>query len=201
MGIFSSSFEILYRIEKKGEDLHVTFRNWTWWYLEYIVIIFVPALLLTLFSSIFIQSNTITFSVFTIVFCLPFFYVMHRRYNELGVLQNLQRLASIKFTPRCIILEPTKKSILMKLFLERPMKSGEHFEIPIDSIISLEVRPLLDDWFGFVYALYANGCPVSPSFAKVEYVEEYYIHISKYFPEVNLESVFDDVSLLSHESE
>jgi hypothetical protein len=200
MGIFSTSLDILYKIEDKEDNLDVTFRNWTWWYLENIVKVLLPGVLITLFCSVFV-SNDVSAIIGMIAVGAPFLFLVFRLQFELKELQKIQQLASIKFASEIIILEPSKKSILSSMFLERPSKSGKYIEIPVYSISDFNILPLQDKWGDEFYALYAiclveheDGeiheelYPISPIVAKIEQLENYYAKISNYYNKMDSET-------------
>jgi hypothetical protein len=193
MSIFSSVLEILYKIEKQGGNLHVKFRNWTWWYLENIIKVILPGMLLTLASTIFV-SNGFAAILGGIFVGIPFMFLMIRVQFEFREIQQSQQLSSIKFTSENIILEPIKNSKFVDLLLERPLRSGEYYELPLWAIHDFTILTQQSVFWGDqCYGLYAicveeeEGVahevvyPISPTLAKIEQVEEFSSIISNFY--------------------
>ncbi len=200
MSIFSTSLEILYKIENKEEHLDVTFRNWGWWYLENIVKVILPGVLITFLSSVFV-SNDVSAIIFIVAVGAPFMFLTFRLQFNLKELQQIQQLSSIKFTSESIVLEDSENSKLSSLFLERPKKSGTYLEIPVYAISDFNILPLQDKWGSQFYALYAicmaeyeDGeiyeelYPISPTVSKIEQLENYYVIISNYYNKIDSET-------------
>ena len=199
MSIFSTSLDILYKIEAKEDNLDVTFRNWGWWYLENIVKVILPGLLITLLSSVFV-SNDISAIIGMVAIIAPFLILTVRIQFNLRDLQKIQQLSSIKFTSESIVLEASEYSRLTSMFLERPKKSGTYLEIPVHAISDFNIHPLQDKWGDQFYALYAicmveheDGeiyeelYPISPTVSKIEQLENYYVIISSYYGNIDSE--------------
>ena len=97
MSIFSTSLDILYKIENIEDNLDVKFRNWGWWYLDNIVVL-LPGFLYPPFLGF--VSNEVSAIIGMIAVGAPFMFLTFRLQFELKELQQIQQLSSIRFTSK-----------------------------------------------------------------------------------------------------
>ena len=183
MLLFADALDILFRIEFEDNKLRVITKNWLRWYLKIFVIFFGVGGVITALGT-FIFSNLIVAYIFMIIGAGPLLYGMFRLQFELKDTQKMQKLFSITFSENGIEIEPTtEKTTITSVLLERPSRSRELFQIPIDTIIDITIRASEDGWGCIYYGLWAEcidsdgnsaNILISPLLRKAEQIQSYY---------------------------